>query len=267
MTFDLAPDDTRVVFSGGEGTLASLWILDLLRGVTSRVTFGSSSAYYDPRWGPGGLWIGANRPSPPPGGIFRILADGRDVDVFAPGTEVCILDDFSRDGRALLCRRGGRDLLAVPLGDRQVPAIIRKAQAGFIDQAQFSPDGHWIAYNGSESGRHEVYVTRFPASAERWQVSDNGGVQPVWRQDGRELYFLALDGALMAVTPRADAGSPFSPARRLFDTSLAAPSPSIEQYAASADGQRFLLLKPLDDKVRNSVGVILNWPELLQHRQ
>jgi len=112
-----------------------------------------------------------------------------------------------------------------------------------------------------------VYVTRYPASAERWQVSDNGGVQPVWRQDGRELYFLALDGALMAVTPRADAGSPFSPARRLFDTSLAAPSPSIEQYAASADGQRFLLLKPLDDKVRNSVGVILNWPELLQHRQ
>jgi hypothetical protein len=67
--------------------------------------------------------------------------------------------------------------------------------------------------------------------------------------------------------PPNDARSPFSPARRLFDTQLAVPSPSIEQYAASADGQRFLVLKPLDDKVRNSVGVILNWPELLQHRQ
>jgi hypothetical protein len=138
------------------------------------------------------------------------------------------------------------------------------APAGYIEQAQFSPDGHWIAYNADENGRHEVYVTAFPSTGERWQVSEDGGVQPVWRQDGRELYYLGLDGVLKAVALQPGDRPQFSVPSRLFDTGLAAPSADIEQYAVGADGQRFLILKPLANRVRNSVGVILNWPALLQ---
>jgi eukaryotic-like serine/threonine-protein kinase len=157
--------------------------------------------------------------------------------------------------------------MALPLGVTQKPILVRKAAAGFIDQPQFSPDGRWIAYNANESGRFEVYVTAFPSTGERWQVSDNGGVQPVWRQDSRELYYLRLDGALAAVAFQTGDQSPFSVPTHLFNTGLGSPSPYVEQYAASADGQQFLILKPLADKVRNSVGVILNWPALMHGAQ
>jgi len=92
-------------------------------------------------------------------------------------------------------------------------------------------------------------------------------VQPIWRQDGREMYYLGLDGVLNVVTVQTGDRSRFSGPTRLFDTRLGAPSASIEQYSASSDGRRFLVLRPEGDKVRNSVGVILNWPALLQARQ
>ena len=266
-TFDLAPDGTRLVFTRGEGDHASLWILDLGRGVTSRLTFGVSS-YYDPRWVSGGQSVMANRPTPPPVAIFKILSDGRESVISATGGEACILDDVSKDGHFLLCRRdGGRELVAIPLGAGQTTVLIRKARAGYIDQSQFSPDGRWVAYNGNESGRPEVYVTAFPATSDWWQASNDGGVQPVWRQDGRELYYLSLDGVLRAVAVQANGSPQFSTPKRLFDTGLATPSPQVEQYAVSADGQRFLILKPAEDKVRNSVGLILNWQALLQARR
>ena len=110
-------------------------------------------------------------------------------------------------------------------------------------------------------------MTAFPPTRERWQVSDAGGVQPVWAQDGRELYYLGLDGGLKAVALQPGDHPQFSVPRRLFDTGLAPPSPWVEQYGVSADGQRFLILQPLDDKVRNSVGVIQNWQALLQARR
>lgn len=87
-------------------------------------------------------------------------------------------------------------------------------------------------------------------------------MQPVWRDDGRELYYLGLNGFLHAVELRPDGKRLRSSDRQLFQTGIT-PSPSIEQYSASADGQRFLILKPVDNKVRNSIGVVLNWPALL----
>ena len=268
MTFDLAQDDTRVVFSRGEGSLAHLWMLDLTRGLTSRLTFGAPSSYYDPRWASNSQWVAANRAAPPPAEIVKILADGRETVLSRPRGGICMLDDASDDGHALLCRRGaGGDLVAVSLGDAQTSTVIRQSPVGYIDQAQFSPDRRWIAYNANDSGRFEVYVTAFPSTGERWQISGKGGVQPVWRHDGRELYYLGPDGVLKVAARNTGDGPPFSPPTNLFNTGLASPSSDVEQYTASADGQRFLILKPLNDKVRNSVGVILNWPGLLQARR
>ncbi len=82
------------------------------------------------------------------------------------------------------------------LSEGSKPVVVRKAPAGGINQAQFSPDSRWIAYHANESGRFEVYVTPFPPTGKPSLVSSGGGVQPVWRQDGRELYYLGLDGHL-----------------------------------------------------------------------
>jgi serine/threonine protein kinase/Tol biopolymer transport system component len=263
-TFDLTPDDRRLVFSRGETAQASLWVLDLARGVASRVTFGASS-YYDPRWGPRGQWIAANRLVGPMPAIVRILPDGGESVLSPHEGEVCILDDVSNDGQWVLCRRNGaQELVAKRLLGGPQPTVVRKSPAGTMDQSQFSPDGRWIGYSADESGRYEVYVTAFPSTGERWQISRDGGVQPVWRRDGEGLYYLGLDGLLKAVAFRTDDRPQFSIPKPLFDTGLKTPLPWVEQYAVSADGRRFLLLKPAETKVRNSVGVILNWPTLFQ---
>jgi hypothetical protein len=94
-------------------------------------------------------------------------------------------------------------------------------------------------------------------------VSHGGGVHPIWRQDGRELDYLDAGGVLNAVALVNGDRPQFSAPTRLFDTGLAAPSPWVEQFAASPDGQRFLVLKPVDNRLRNSIGVILNWQALL----
>ena len=264
MTFDLSPEGTRLAFSRVAADHANVWVHDLTRGVTSRLTFGAASSYYDPRWGPDGQWVAANRPAPAPLSIVTILPDGRESVVSGP--KACLLDDVSRDGRYLLCRVQGESfgqLVAMPLTGGEEPIVVRKPPAGFIDQARFSPDSRWIAYNANESGQYEVYPTAFPPSVERWQVSHGGGVQPVWRQDGRELYYLGFDGVVNSVELRTGNRPQFSVPKRLLDTGLLAPSPAVEQYAVSADGQRVLVLKPVSNTVRNSIGVIVNWPALL----
>jgi Tol biopolymer transport system component len=262
MTFDLSSDSTKVVFSK-RTEHASLWILDLSRGVTSPLTSAPSSSYSSPRWGPQNHWVVAHRSDPPPLTVVKILPDGRESVVGGAGAQACIVDDVSKNGQYLLCRPPGANLLALPLTGGK-PVLVRNPPTGSIDQAQFSPDGRWIAYNADESGRYEIYLTAFPPTGERWKVSQGGGVQPVWRHDGRELYYLGFDGVLKAVELRGTDFPQLSVPNRLFDTRLAAPSPWVEQYTVSADGRRFLILRPVDDKVRNSIGVILNWPELLQ---
>ena len=102
----------------------------------------------------------------------------------------------------------------VPLdGGAPIPV---PASGGIVDEYQFAPDGRWLAYNADASGRHEIYVTALPPRGEQWQVSAAGGVQARWRGDGRELYFIAPEGALMAV--EIGAGPTFTPSapRRLF---------------------------------------------------
>ena len=121
-------------------------------------------------------------------------------------------------------------------------------------------DGRWIAFNSDESGRWEVYVARFPAMTDQRQVSIAGGVQPRWRRDDKELFYLSLDGVVMAADisdagPRAGltAGAP----RPLFQTHLS-PSPNVPQYDVTADGTRFLVLEPARSG-GEPVTFVLNW--------
>ena len=127
------------------------------------------------------------------------------------------------------------------------------------DQSQVSTDGRWIAFNSDESGRWEVYVARFPEFTDKRQVSSAGGMQPRWRRDGGELYYLSLDGDVMAADI-ADAGPQGGLAgapRPLFQTHLS-PSPNVPQYDVTADGTRFLVLEPARSG-GEPVTFVLNW--------
>jgi hypothetical protein len=137
-----------------------------------------------------------------------------------------------------------------------------------IDRPDVSPDGRWLAYNSRESGRHEVYVQPFRRGGERIRVSADGGAQPRWRGDGKELFYLAADGALMAVDVRVtaaglDVGLPttLAPAR---DFQALVQGPDYNDYAVTADGQRFLVRRPSDPNARQRLHVLLDWPSLLR---
>ena len=260
-SFDLSPDGRRLAFTrAGDGNM-SLWVHDLEQGTTLPWTFGDT-AYTEPRWTKDSHRLLATKWQPEPQGIVQVLASGSE-SVVSTAVEPSVLDDVSLDGQYVLYRHRGLQLLAKPLGEGSETNLVRKAPSGVMDQAQFSTDIRWIAYNADETGRFEVYVTPFPAKGERQSISSGGGVQPVWRRDGRELYYLGLNGILHAVELRPD-GERLQPSvRQLFQTGLAAASPNVEQYAASADGQRFLILRPVDTKVRSSIGVVFNWRALL----
>jgi Tol biopolymer transport system component len=128
--------------------------------------------------------------------------------------------------------------------------------------AQFSPDGRWVAYATNESGRYEIVVQPFPASAGKWQVSINGGLQPRWRADGRELYFIAPDGTLMAASVNASAAT-FAAAVpvALFRSRITGGGtnlPDHPYYAVSRDG-RFLILQSAGEPTVSPITLLLNW--------
>ncbi len=259
LTFDLSPDGTRVVhWSGG-----SLWLLGTVRGASRRLTSGGGA---DPRFRGDAQAVLFDRRN----GLFRLTIDGgSEVAVLlAPSVThggspwMYFLADWSRDGRFALYSPDPNSLWSVPLlGDGQPQPVVRSS--GGVDQGRFSPDGRWVAYNGDETGRVEVFVVPFPPTGERWQVSTAGGVQPLWRGDGRELYYLEPDGQLVSVdvsvTRTFTVGSP----RPLFRTSLRNPSSMVEAYGVTADGQRFLFQMPAADNRPPELKVVLDWPALL----
>jgi len=146
-------------------------------------------------------------------------------------------------------------------GRKPVPFL----QTQFLERhAQFSPDSRWMAYVSSESGRTEVYVQSFPAGGGKWQVSTTGGVQPRWRRDGRELFYLTADGKLMVVPVRAGATFEAGTPALLFQTQLfglGVATQYSQQYDVTADGQRFLLNVDLSEVTAAPLTVVLNWQE------
>ena len=151
-------------------------------------------------------------------------------------------------------------------GDKQPLPVLQ----GAFDEmdAQFSPDGRWIAYESNESGQAEIFVRPFPESRGQWQASTAGGSQPRWRADGKELFYVARDGRLMA-TPIATAAdglalTPGAPTA-LFALRLASGTNIVlgafagrPQYAVARDG-RFLVLRTVDAEATPPIAIVLNW--------
>jgi len=183
--------------------------------------------------------------------------------------------DWSRDGRWLLYNtrhpKTGLDLWAAPMaGDgKPVPVI----DARFDETAgQFSPDGQWVAYQSNESRPVQIYIRPFPGPGSPRQLTTAGGSQPRWRPDGKELFYVALDGRLMAVpiAVGADRQLETGTAVALFRPQLAS-GPNINsggngsraQYAVARDG-RFLMNVTVAEATPTPITVVLNWDAALK---
>jgi hypothetical protein len=148
-------------------------------------------------------------------------------------------------------------------GDRKsVPVVQPPATEARIVQFRLSPDGRWLAYSSTESGREEVYVTHFPGGEGKWQVSQSGGTFPTWRADSKEIFFIAPDGSVSAATVKTDRGEFESEqVHSLFAAGYIAPLGN--PFDAAPDGQRFIFTT-LPESPATPLVLVTNWTEELK---
>jgi hypothetical protein len=227
-----------------ETTKLDVWVHDLERNVSERMTTDAVGAYF-PVWMPGSdrliyasaregpwhlFWRARNRPDA-----------GRLLGGPLPGSKYPT--DVTADGRYVIFN-ADEDVAALDLSGGTVPSVL---VTGF--QGRVSPDGRWLAYTSSDSGRREVYVTAFPTPHERWRVSEHGGEDPHWRADGKELFFLDSDGALVSAELSLTSNVAVKRFVRLFRTAIDVRSLRVgPSYAPAPDGQRFLIIERVDDE-------------------
>jgi hypothetical protein len=128
----------------------------------------------------------------------------------------------------------------------------------------FSPDGRWLAFSSNPTGRPEIYVMEFPDGSQRVRVSTSGGFKPRWRRDGKELFYVAADGSMMAAKIAVIDGRLRAESQRLFDANLKLHTNYDANYAVSSNGQRFLGIARESPSGDVDIQMVLNWPSLLQ---
>lgn len=243
----LSPDGRRVALQRTTDGNVDIWIIDLERGLPNRLTThpGVESL---PLWSPDGSRLAISQTTM--AGGPATIAINRPSELTSLGIKgvggTPILCDWSRDGRYIMFKaesddNGAYNLWALPLDGERTPMPI--ADGPFDERdGQFSPDGRWVAFESDESGTSEIYVQPFPGPGRRERVSTNGGTQVRWRDDGRELFYVAVDENLMAVPIATNPLSIQTPVK-LFTTSLApVRAISRQQYVVARDGQRFLMV-------------------------
>jgi eukaryotic-like serine/threonine-protein kinase len=267
----LSPDGTRlaVTLFGAQGT-ADVWVFDLKRGTSTRLTFGPA-IQSSPVWAPDGNTIFYDSTSKGPAHIYAKAADGSGSErvVLEVNDEVEVPLSFSPDGRYLVYQKralsnmqNGFDLWVLPLfGDGKPFPIV---QTSFDDvNGAVSPGGKWMAYQNNETGRMEVYVTAFPGGGAKWQVSTNGGVQAKWRRDGKELFFLDSANNLMAVDVDTS-----GKAVRLGVPHALFQAVSVQRQAGAfdvtADGKKFLINSGNQKEGNEPFTMVQNWPAELK---
>jgi eukaryotic-like serine/threonine-protein kinase len=152
-------------------------------------------------------------------------------------------------------------LWSYPVDPTQKPALIRPNLDAETWQSEFSPDGRWLAYVSSESGRPEVYVEPVPATGQRWQVSTNGGAEPHWRRDTGQLFYLTLDHWIAAITAPANGTWSLTAPTRLFKVFIPETLGGSD-FAIAPSGA--ILVNTLQvDQAIPPVEVVVNWTRLL----
>ena len=269
----MSPDGRQVALSRvvEEGRNSDIWLLDTARGVSTRFTSSSSISNF-PLWSPDGKRIVFQSGSKGVLDLYEKATSGTaPEELLLASPEYKVPSDWSVDGRFLLYRsqteKMGFDIWALPMDGDRKPFPVVRTQFSERD-GQFSPDGKWIAFQSDESGRDEIYVQPFPGPGRKVLISTNGGIQVRWRQDGRELFYIAADDQLMAVPIKVSSdrqsiepGAPSAlfPARVGRIAVGAVVDLPRQQYIVSSDGQRFLMNTLVNDTNTDPITVILNW--------
>jgi serine/threonine protein kinase len=262
---EVAADGRRVAVNRFVDGNTDVWLIDMARGMLSRLTYDPSIDAF-PIWSPDGNRIVFNSSRRGQFDLYVKASGGGPEDLVLQSPQIKAPMDWSRDGRFILYRsldpQTGWDLWALPMSGDQKPIAIARGPFDERD-GQFSPDGHWVAFQSDESGRVEIYVQRFPVANGKERVSTSGGTQVRWRPDSRELYYISPDLRLMAVPLRFDSSGAIQlePPVPLFATSIGEALPGIfrQQYAVMNGGQQFLMNVVVDSNVRAPISVIANW--------
>jgi serine/threonine protein kinase len=271
--------------AGSSAAGLDIWAIDLATTVPAQLTFEPGIDTL-PIWSPDGTRIafasdrGENRLNAPRA-IYQKLSNGSGADqlLFEPDPlELAIPQDWSPDGQNILFfrQRGNStqsDLWMLPSSGAMKPSAYLTSPHR-KRHAQFSPDGRWIAYTSEEFGDPNIIVQPFPDPAQgKWRISLKGGVQPRWRRDGRELFYLALDGTLTAVPVKSGPTFEWGAALPLFQTGTSprGGSPAFS-YDVTPDGQRFLFMTPAappateSNSTPNPITVVINWTAALRKK-
>ena len=266
----ISPDGKQLAVQVARAGGYDIWIFDLARGVRTRFTFNPADNLA-PVWAPDGTKIAFESN---PGGIAQIYEKSAN----GTGEESLILKDnanntpssWSLDGRYLAYdrydpqKKTGSEIWILPMFGERKPFPFLTSQFNQRHPA-FSPDSRWLAYTSNESGRDEVYVAPFPKGNGKWEVSPNGGSEPRWRRDGKELFYFAADAKLVAVDIKekgdsVEIGSPHT----LFQTYP--PPLGLRPYDVSADGRKFLAVTQTIQADTAPITLVSNWQALLRKR-
>jgi len=273
----LSPDEHQVAVRRGEWPNGGVdtWLVELASGTSSRFTFIRTPPPGTAVWSPGGdrIVFATNRYDGH--SIFEKSTAGARAESLVIKTAGDTLPtSWSRSGKWLVFQQYDPkthwDVWLLPLDGVRKPIPFQCTE--FDEQhAQFSPDGKWIAFESNEAGESEIYVRAFSTASDgygipsvnagRWQISAGGGIEPQWRADGKELFYLAPGGKLTAVAINTAHGFEAEKPRGVFSTALIAQAEpgSFPRYAVMANGQRFLILSDAERKIAAPATVVLNW--------
>jgi Tol biopolymer transport system component len=272
---ELSPDGKRVAVTRAVESNSDVWLIDTDGGDFQRLTF-EPGLDHSPVWSSDGTRFVFGSPRNGPANLFEKAASGAGNEkLLLVSDQPKLALDWSRDGQWLLYNtlhpKTGLDIWAVPMPPDRKPVAVMDTP---FDEtgAQFSPNGRWVTYQSNESKPARIYIRPFPGPGGTVQVPGTGGSQPRWSRDGKELFYLGLDGRLMAVPIATGADGQLQPgsAVALFRPQLAG-GPNINtsglgtkaQYAVGPDG-RFLMNISLEAATATPITVVLNWDAALK---
>jgi Tol biopolymer transport system component len=264
----ISPDHQRIAVLRTDRTNSGdIWLMDIERGVPNRLTFEGANLS-GLAWSPDTRRIAyPNAGSPPNLFVQDVSAAGR-TERLVSSHNTQTFPDWSPDGRVLIYAENVNDPSSTTRTDLQLlsfddsKTITPYLRTRFAEtHGRFSPDGKWVAYTSDESGRDDVYVQSFPVGGPKLRISSTGGDFARWRQDGKELFYVAPDSTLIAVPIQVVANSlSFGESKPLFKI-----TGRVSSYDVASDGQRILALAPANDNGEPSMTVVVNWPALLKN--